>query len=116
VGYAVPIGLFAGLAGLAFVSMVELGTDFDLAEGPRAQLLRGELWWVGLTAGAGLLVVFTVRLGPIEAATAWVAVLSAYRLTWDLGLLGTPSYELGRPAAHRVPRRGPQDSTALTQP
>lgn len=54
--YAVPIGLFAGLAALVFLTVVKLGTDLiwpkDLALG----FFEGEWWWIALTAGAGLLV------------------------------------------------------------
>jgi len=56
VGYAVPIGLFAGLAALAFVSVVKVGTDLIWPEDLALGFFEGEWWWVGMTAGAGLLV------------------------------------------------------------
>ncbi len=56
VRYAVLLGVVLGFAGLAFLALVEGGTDlwFTLPEDPG--WFDGNLWWVAVTAGAGLLV------------------------------------------------------------
>lgn len=56
VGYAVPIGLFAGLAALGFVTVVKEGTDLIWPEDLGLDFFEGELWWIAVAAGAGLLV------------------------------------------------------------
>ena len=56
VRYAVVFGVVLGFAGLAFLGLVERGGDlwFTLPEDPG--WLDGSLWWVAVTAGAGLIV------------------------------------------------------------
>ena len=56
VRYAILFGVVLAFAGLAFLGLVEGGTDlwFTLPEDPG--WLDGSLWWVAVTAGAGLLV------------------------------------------------------------
>ena len=56
VGHAVVFGVVLAFAGLAFLGLVEGGTDlwFTLPEDPG--WFDGSLWWVAVTAGAGLLV------------------------------------------------------------
>jgi H+/Cl- antiporter ClcA len=56
VAYAVPIGIFAGLAALAFLAVVKLGTDLIWPEDLALGFFEGEWWWIAVTAGAGLLV------------------------------------------------------------
>ncbi len=56
IGYAVPIGLFSGAAGLAFVTAVRLGTDLLWPQDLRLGLLEGEPRWILTTTVAGLLV------------------------------------------------------------
>ena len=55
-GYAIVFGVALAFAGLAFLGLVEGGTDlwFTLPDDPG--WLDGSLWWVAVTAGAGLLV------------------------------------------------------------
>ena len=54
--YAILFGVVLGFAGLAFLGLVDGGTNlwFTLPEDPG--WLDGSLWWVAVTAGAGLLV------------------------------------------------------------
>ena len=95
-----PAEGLGGVAALVFLTVVKAGTDVIWPEDLSLGSLDGEWWWVAV-AGATLkapfslvlLVVFTVGLGPIEAAPAGVAVVTAYLLTSGLGLLGTPSPE-----------------------
>ena len=56
VGHAVVFGVVLAFAGLAFLGLVKGGTDlwFTLPDDPG--WLDGKLWWVAVTAGAGLLV------------------------------------------------------------
>ena len=56
VRYAIVFGVVLAFAGLAFLGLVKGGTDlwFTLPEDPG--WLDGSLWWVAVTAGAGLLV------------------------------------------------------------
>jgi chloride channel protein, CIC family len=56
VRYAVVFGVVLAFAALAFLALVEHGTDlwFTLPDDPG--WLDGSLWWVAVTAGAGLLV------------------------------------------------------------
>ena len=56
VRYAVLFGVVLAFAGLAFLGLVKGGTNlwFTLPEDPG--WLDGNLWWVAVTAGAGLLV------------------------------------------------------------
>ena len=55
-GYAALFGVVLAFVALAFLGLVKGGTDlwFDLPEDPG--WFNGSLWWVGVTAGAGLLV------------------------------------------------------------
>ena len=56
VRYAILFGVVLGFVALAFLGLVEGGTNlwFTLPEDPG--WLDGSLWWVAVTAGAGLLV------------------------------------------------------------
>ena len=56
VRYAIVFGVVLGFAALAFMGLVEGGGDlwFTLPEDPG--WFDGSLWWVAVTAGAGLLV------------------------------------------------------------
>ena len=56
VRYAILFGVVLAFAGLAFLGLVKGGTDlwFTLPEDPG--WLDGSLWWVAVTAGAGLIV------------------------------------------------------------
>ncbi len=81
------IGGTAGLAANQIVQDLPLGLTFScLLVAVAGATLKAPFSLV-------LLVVFTVGLGPIEAAPAGVAVVTAYLLTSGLGLLGTPSPE-----------------------
>lgn len=55
-GYAAVLGVALAFAALAFLGLLSLGTNlwFTLPEDPG--WLDGSLWWVAVTAGAGLLV------------------------------------------------------------
>ncbi len=55
-GYAVVFGVVLAFAALAFLGLVKGGTNlwFTLPKNP--DWFRGSLWWVAVTAGAGLLV------------------------------------------------------------
>jgi H+/Cl- antiporter ClcA len=55
-GYAVVLGLALALAGLAFLGLLKGGTNlwFKLPNNP--DWFSGKLWWVAVTAGAGVLV------------------------------------------------------------
>ena len=61
-GYAVVFGVVLAFAALAFLGLVEAGTDlwFTLPKDPG--WLDGSLWWVAVTAGAGVLVGVLRRL------------------------------------------------------
>jgi len=56
VGYAVPIGLMAGGAGLLFTWAVGRATNWLWPDEVDNSFLGGDLWWLALTVGAGLLV------------------------------------------------------------
>jgi len=56
VGYAVPIGLMAGGAGLLFTWSVGKATNWLWAGEADMTFLGGEVWWLAMTAIAGLLV------------------------------------------------------------
>jgi H+/Cl- antiporter ClcA len=55
-GRACIIGLVAGVAVLAFTQLVGFGTQLIWPGDPDYGFLGGELWWLGLVGGAGLLV------------------------------------------------------------
>ena len=61
-GYAAVFGVVLAFAALAFLGLVEVGTDlwFTLPKDPG--WLDGSLWWVAVTAGAGVLVGVLRRL------------------------------------------------------
>jgi len=54
--YAIPIGLMAGGAGLLFTWTVGKATNWLWPNEVDNSFLGGELWWIALTVGAGLLV------------------------------------------------------------
>jgi H+/Cl- antiporter ClcA len=54
--YAIPIGLMAGGAGLLFTWTVGKATNWLWPDEVDNSFLGGELWWIALTVGAGLLV------------------------------------------------------------
>jgi H+/Cl- antiporter ClcA len=56
IAYAVPIGLFAGLASLGFLTVVDKGTDLVWSDLRTRHFFEGKLWWIAVTAGAGLVV------------------------------------------------------------
>jgi H+/Cl- antiporter ClcA len=56
VGYAVPIGLMAGGAGLLFTWSVGKATNWLWAGEADNSFLGGELWWLAMTVVAGVLV------------------------------------------------------------
>jgi H+/Cl- antiporter ClcA len=66
-GYAALFGLVLAFAGLAFLGLVEGGTDlwFTLPKNPG--WLDGSLWWVAVTAAAGVLVGVLRRLFRLPA-------------------------------------------------
>ncbi len=70
VRYAIVFGVVLGFAGLAFLGLVEHGTDlwFTLPEDPG--WFDGSLWWVAVTASAGLIVGVLRRVFhvPLELA------------------------------------------------
>jgi H+/Cl- antiporter ClcA len=53
---AVLLGLVGGLVALGFVAVVGVGTSLWWPENPDYDFLGGELWWLAVTTGAGLLV------------------------------------------------------------
>ena len=66
-GYAAVFGVVLAFAALAFLGLVEGGTDlwFTLPKNPG--WLDGSLWWVAVTAGAGVLVGVLRRLFRLPA-------------------------------------------------
>ena len=70
VRHAIVLGVVLGFAGLAFVGLVEGGSDlwFTLPEDPG--WFDGSLWWVAVTAGAGLLVGVLRRVFRVPAKLA----------------------------------------------
>jgi H+/Cl- antiporter ClcA len=83
VGYAVPIGTFAGLAGLAFVSVVKLGTDLIWPEDLALGFFDGEPWWIAMTAGAGLLVgLLRVWMRVPQDPSGALASIQEARVDW----------------------------------
>jgi H+/Cl- antiporter ClcA len=67
VRYAILFGVVLAFAGLGFLGLVQGGTDlwFTLPEDPG--WLDGSLWWVAVTAGAGLLVGVLRRVFRVPA-------------------------------------------------
>ena len=66
-GYAAFFGVVLAFAGLAFLGLVERGTDlwFTLPKNPG--WLDGSLWWVAVTAAAGVVVGVLRRLFRLPA-------------------------------------------------
>ena len=56
VGYAVLFGVVLAFVGLAFLGLVNGGTELWFTLPKHPGWLDGSLWWVAVTAGAGLLV------------------------------------------------------------
>jgi H+/Cl- antiporter ClcA len=54
--FAAVIGTVAGAAALAFTTLVKAGTDLIWPDEIDYGFLGGEVWWIGITAAAGLLV------------------------------------------------------------
>lgn len=55
-GYAVLIGLFGGVAAWVFTKIVEEGTKVLWPDEIDYEFLGGDVWWIGVVAGTGLLV------------------------------------------------------------
>ncbi|HSU35303.1 MAG TPA: chloride channel protein [Propionibacteriaceae bacterium] len=53
-GYAVALGVFGAFAGLVFMGLIGFGDGWYDDSNP--DWLGGQWWWVGVTAGAGVLV------------------------------------------------------------
>ena len=64
-GYAVVIGLFAGTAAWVFTKIVAEGTKVLWPDELDYDFLEGEIWWVGVIAGAGLVVGLLRRLTKV---------------------------------------------------
>ena len=56
VGYAIALGVVLAFAGLAFLGLVKGGTELWFTLPKHPGWFDGSLWWVAVTAGAGLLV------------------------------------------------------------
>jgi hypothetical protein len=67
IGYAVVFGLVAAVAALAFLGLVKGGTKlwFTLPKNP--DWFSGSLWWVAVTAAAGVLVGVLRRVSRLPA-------------------------------------------------
>jgi H+/Cl- antiporter ClcA len=61
-GYAVVIGLFGGVATWVFTKVVAEGTKVLWPDEIDYEFLGGEVWWIGVIAGAGLVVGLLRRL------------------------------------------------------
>ena len=70
VRYAILFGVVLAFAALAFVGLVEAGTDLWFTLPKEPGWFDGSLWWVAVTAGAGLLVGLLRRVFrvPVEVA------------------------------------------------
>ncbi len=80
VGYAVPLGLMAGIAGLLFTQAVGRATEWLWPDEVDNTFLGGELWWLPLTIAAGVLVAGLRRWlqVPTEPAGALECIASAH--------------------------------------
>lgn len=77
--FAAVIGTVAGAAALAFTTLVKAGTDLIWPDEIDYGFLGGEVWWIGITAAAGLLVGL-LRWGlrvPDEPAGSLAAIQEA---------------------------------------
>ncbi len=68
-GYAVLIGLFGGVAAWVFTKVVAEGTKVIWPDELDYDFLGGEIWWIGVIAGAGLVVGLLRRWTHVPADT-----------------------------------------------